>query len=260
MIPYGVETEVFQPGDAAEMRAVLGLPSHSFHLLFGADFGAEKRKGFGELSQALRLCSEDAEFSRRVREKTITISYFGRASDEIDALGLPIHAHGHIASDEKMAMLYASASLYVLPSLEDNLPNTLLECMSSGTPAAAFKVGGIPDLVQDQVTGWLAPVGNVRALADAILDASRSPEVLASMSVLCRATIEKNHALAVQAASYLRLYEGLMASGVPLGKAPRTVASFGPSIRRLLPFLMFRSMRERLRGRIRSLPLVGRFV
>jgi glycosyltransferase involved in cell wall biosynthesis len=233
---------------------------HGFHLLFGADFGEERRKGFSELSQALRLCSEDAEFSRRVREKTITVSYFGRASEEIEALGMPIHAHGHIASDEKMAMLYASASLYVLPSLEDNLPNTLLECMSSGTPAAAFDAGGIPDLLKDQMTGWLVPTGDARGLTTAILGASREPERLASMSVLCRATIERTHTLAAQAGSYIRLYEEVKARSLPSMKPFQAMPAFGPEIRRLLPFLVFRSLRERFRGRIRSLPLVGRFV
>ena len=260
VIPYGVETDLFHPGNAAETRAALGLPSHGFHLLFGADFGAEKRKGYSELSQALRLCSEDAEFSRGVREKSITVSYFGRASEEIEALGMPIHAHGHIASDEKMAMLYASASLYVLPSLEDNLPNTLLECMSSGTPAAAFDAGGIPDLLMHQMTGWLVPTGDARGLATAILGASREPELLASMSVLCRATIERTYTLAAQAGSYRRLYEEVMARSLPSMKPFQAMPAFGPAIRRLLPFLVFRSLRERFRGRIRSLPLVGRFV
>jgi len=260
VIPYGVETDLFRPMEKATARKDLGLPPDGFHILFGADYGAEKRKGFCELSAALRQCFENAEFAQRLKEGSITLSYFGRASQEIEDLGMPIHAHGHIASDEKMAKIYASASLYLLPSLEDNLPNTLLECLSSGTPVAAFRTGGIPDLVKDQTNGWLVPTGNACALAEAILDASRKPELLVSMAVESRRAIENTHSLAAQAASYAQIYESMRPPHPVANGAYEFMPAFAPAVRRLLPFLVFRSQCERLRNRIRGLPLVGRFV
>jgi glycosyltransferase involved in cell wall biosynthesis len=55
-----------------------------------------------------------------------------------------------------MAEIYSLADVFVLPSLEDNLPNTVMEAMACATPVVAFNTGGIPDMIDHQVNGYLA--------------------------------------------------------------------------------------------------------
>jgi glycosyltransferase involved in cell wall biosynthesis len=57
--------------------------------------------------------------------------------------------------------VYSAADVFLAPSLEDNLPNTVLEALTCGTPCVAFNIGGMPDLIQHQKNGYLAEPFNV---------------------------------------------------------------------------------------------------
>ncbi|WP_445153242.1 glycosyltransferase [Aeromonas hydrophila] len=54
---------------------------------------------------------------------------------------------GRLHDDISLCLLYNAADLFVAPSLQDNLPNTLVESLSCGTPCVAFKIGGMIDLI-----------------------------------------------------------------------------------------------------------------
>jgi len=88
----------------------------------------------------------------------------GSPGDELIKTGLPIHSLGYVNSDDQLSDIYSAADIFVLPSLEDNLPNTMLESMSCGTPVVAFDVGGMKDLIRDDVTGKLVPYKDTEAL------------------------------------------------------------------------------------------------
>jgi glycosyltransferase involved in cell wall biosynthesis len=150
--------------------------------LFGADHGGEKRKGFAELAVALNL----------LPPSEVQFASFGEAGGMFDHLPVQVKSFGRISSDQKLATIYAAADAFLLPSLEDNLPNMIIESMACGTPVIGFDAGGIPDLVTPE-TGVLVRAGDSRALADAIrnfkpdaqralnaraLAAKHSPEVI----------------------------------------------------------------------------------
>ncbi|HVQ76670.1 MAG TPA: glycosyltransferase family 4 protein [Candidatus Binatia bacterium] len=249
VIPYSLETEAFAPAPKTEARRRLGLDPETLILLAGADNGNERRKGFPVLADALRICVADPCVRERKSRGAITLLWFGTPPDGLDRLPLPALALGRIAEDERLRLIYSAADLYLLSSLEDNLPNTMLEAMSCGTPVVAFDVGGVPDVLEDGVTGRVVPAGDAPRLAAAILDVLRDDSVRRKMSEACRRVMEINHALDVQARRYLDLYEDLLrrasrldAAGSPLapgawraappheeGPAPRPPSSLDAS-------------------------------
>jgi hypothetical protein len=199
----------------------LGWPIEGFHILFGADYGDEKRKGFRELAVALRHCWDDARFRQGMRGGHVRLAVFGRPSPELARLPIPISYCGYVNSEAVLAKMYAAANLYLLPSIEDNLPNTVLEAMSCGTPILAFSVGGVPDLVTDRLTGRLVPAGHSAALGTALLSILANTGECEAWSMNCRERVAREFSVELQTRRHLHLYESLGAQTT----APRTVAS-----------------------------------
>ncbi len=210
VIPYGLETETFRAINRKEARKNLNISDDAFCFLFGADAISERRKGFQELLAALRICSADPGFVSLVRDRKVVFLCFGRPDKSLESIPVPIQSSGYISSDEQMAQLYVAADLFVLPSLQDNLPNTMLEAMSCGTPVMGFNVGGIPDVVEDGVTGVLVQVGNTKAFAEAIRSVVRPPSRITAMRPACRQKMENRFTLQHQAKTCLGLYDDLL--------------------------------------------------
>jgi glycosyltransferase involved in cell wall biosynthesis len=125
-------------------------------------------------------------------------------------LGIP-HIHlGHINEDRLLALSYNVADLFVIPSLQDNSPNTVLESMACGIPIVGFETGGVPDMVREGVTGLLAPCNDVAALRAAIEDLIRKPSKREEMGLNCRREALREHSLVVQARRYAELYQSLL--------------------------------------------------
>jgi glycosyltransferase involved in cell wall biosynthesis len=107
-------------------------------------------------------------------------------------------------------MIYSAADLFVIPSLQDNLPNTVLESMACGTPVVGFDVGGIPDMVRPGRTGHLVPVGDSVALHHAMTQLLNAPSVLRQMGDECRKVAMEEYSYELSAARHAALYESLV--------------------------------------------------
>ena len=215
VIPYSLETDVFSPLDRVEAKRELGMDAGAIALLMGADNGNEHRKGFTELLQALHLCRQDPQFQALLAAQKFQLWCFGIPNEQLTKLDLPLHCFGRVDSDRQLRQIYAAADLFVLPSLEDNFPNTMLEAMSCGTPVVAFEVGGIPDVVKNGVTGWTVPLGDVAAMAAAILDCVFTDDLREQRGQASRQIMAEQYALTVQAQRYLNLYEDLIQNDPP---------------------------------------------
>ena len=210
VIPNSIETGYFYPISKKEAKKKAGVPEDSLTLLFVAEVNSEKRKGFKELLEAIRFCMKDPRFKQMQQKKRVHILCMGEPSAELDGAGIPLIPLGYLKSEEKIRNAYNAADLYILPSLEDNLPNTMLEAMACGTPVVSFAVGGMPDMIENGKTGALAENLSPEKLGEAILGLLFDPEKRERLGKNCRELIEQKYALHHQAENYLTLYKDLL--------------------------------------------------
>ena len=121
------------------------------------------------------------------------------------------HRHVETVNDDRLlSAIYSAADIFVIPSIEDNLPNTVLEAMACGTPVVGFDVGGIPDMVRPGITGELAPAGDVARLSQVIYALLETPEKRHELAANCRRIAEEEYALDLQAHRYMALYKQML--------------------------------------------------
>ena len=119
---------------------------------------------------------------------------------------------GRLAPDE-LEGRYREAGVFVLPTLwMENCPVAVLEAMSHGLPVVATRIGGLPELVEDGVTGSLVERADVRGLAAALLALLAKPERATTMGRAGRRRFLDRHTAAGHAQSLRGLYEGLVAT------------------------------------------------
>lgn len=205
-IPYAINTAVYAPLERELARKLLDIDQEGPVLLFGAVAAtSDHRKGYDLLLEALRRLP--MYFSQPLR-----LLVFGASSGE-EAIGsYPIQYLGALHDDLTLRAAYASADVFVCPSREDNLPNTVLESLACGTPVAAFSVGGIPDMVEDGVNGSLAAPEDADALARSIAailnDTRRSP----GMREAARKTVTERYSMPRIARKHMDLYADILAA------------------------------------------------
>ena len=220
IIPNSLEADIFRPMPKSKAKATLGLGADVITLLFGAGDGKEKRKGFHILLEAITYCLTNTRFRQLVASDRVKILCFGRPHEDLASAGIPVIALGYLGSDEAVQLAYAASDMFILPSLEDNLPNTMLEAMGCGTPVIGSDVGGIPDMVKDGITGYLVPSGDVRRWGETLLTLTSETKQLEAMGQNCRKAIEEGYTLTTQARRYVALYKELCQSKRLSGGAP----------------------------------------
>lgn len=202
-IPYGVCTDTFRPVDNKIARELLGLKPDRFVLLFVASSMQNYRKGFDLLVDAVRKLKD--------REDNLLLLSVGSGGVPKICGEVP-HIHlGAIESDLLLAQIYSAADVFVIPSRQDNLPNTVLESIACGTPVVGFRVGGVPDVVREGETGWLASEVNANALyhslRQSIQDLKNSK---VSFVNSCRKVALQEFGIRVQAHKYIEVYKDLI--------------------------------------------------
>jgi glycosyltransferase involved in cell wall biosynthesis len=199
-IPYGIDTADFAPRDRHFARDVLGLPRDAKIVLFAAESLTFKRKGFALLAQVLQDLAE---------VPGLVLVSIGLGNPITDS-GIH-HLHlGFVANERWLSIIYSAADVFVIPSLQDNLPNTILESLACGTPVVGVAVGGIPDVVRPGTTGLLVPPGDAGALRDAIVRVLNDPADREQMASECRRIAMEEYSLELQAKRYVTLYESLL--------------------------------------------------
>lgn len=159
-LPNPIDTSTFSPLDQGRARKLLGLPVDRTLLLYGAmNATGDPRKGYSELSRALAYLVDVA----------VELVVFGAERPaQVEPHAQPTHYLGRIDDDARLRLLYAAADVMVVPSRQENLSNAIMESLACGTPVVAFNIGGNSDLVDHQVSGYLARDGDPADLAHGI--------------------------------------------------------------------------------------------
>jgi glycosyltransferase involved in cell wall biosynthesis len=199
LIPYGIDVEEFAPRDRCFAREVLGLPQAAQVVMFVSDDLTNLRKGFSFLLEALL---------GMVQVHNLFLVSVGRG--KLPETGsIPCVHVGSVEHNRWLSMIYSAADLFVIPSVQDNLPNTVLESMACGTPVVGFDVGGIHDLVQSGRTGQLVPVRDSVALRDAMTQLLHAPSTCRKMGAECRKLVMEEYSFELLAMRHTALYESL---------------------------------------------------
>jgi glycosyltransferase involved in cell wall biosynthesis len=196
-IPYGLDTEIFCPRDSAVLRNMYGISEDALVIGFIADNLSDPRKGMRSLQSALQILSRHhPDF------QLITV---GKGSLQSGGLR---HTHlGPLNDDTLLSYFYAACDLFVCPSLQDNLPNTVIESLACGTPVLGYKTGGIPDMVQHGHNGGIVEqIGSAEDFSRALIECLSSRELLGGMKVHSRETAIAKYDESIQARNYTRTY------------------------------------------------------
>jgi len=180
VIPNPVDLQRFRPWPKALAREMLGLPADVPLLAYGAMGGtSDPRKGWDLLLPALRDVA-----AAKIGAQAVVFGQ-GRPA-QLPDLPLPTHFIGHLSEDLMLALMYSAVDAVVVPSRQDNLPQTATEPQACGTPVVAFDVGGLPDAVIHGRTGLLVEPFDSPAMAAAILHLLGDPDLRSRMGATGR--------------------------------------------------------------------------
>jgi glycosyltransferase involved in cell wall biosynthesis len=178
---------------------MMGLDPGKKTILFVSMNIEDERKGFQWFKEAIIKL----ENSIPNWENNYEILAIGRNTDA-KHFNTPITYTGRLSNIEMISRAYAAADVFVAPSAQDNLPNTVIESLACGTPVVAFNIGGMPDMIEHEKNGYLAEFQNVPALTTGIQFCLNN-----NLSGYCRASaLDKFNAQAI-VNSYTKIYKGI---------------------------------------------------
>ena len=195
-IPYGIDTNTYHPINQNALRNVLGIPLEKTVFFFVADYITNQRKGFADLKRLFSMSNGKAIFlvagsGSESLQDTDGVKYLGKLLDP-----------------RLLIQYYACSDYLLFLSKEDNLPNTILESMACGTAVIGYNVGGSPDFIKDQETGFL--VGSFEELQQRIIEVTGRRDQAISLGKNARDLIMKRFSLEQQSVSYQQIYRSIL--------------------------------------------------
>lgn len=201
-IPNPINTNLFKPRDKQEARAKCQLPQGKKLMLFGSVKITDKRKGIDYLIASCKLLAEQHP---ELREQ-LGVVVFGNRSQQLEnLLPFPVYPLDFVSNEHKLVDIYNAVDIFVTPSLEENLPNTIMEAMACGTPCVGFNVGGIPEMIDHLHNGYVAQYKSAEDFANGICWTLNEPDYQSLAEQACR-KVQSHYSEDVVAKRYIDLY------------------------------------------------------
>ncbi|MDW8464024.1 MAG: glycosyltransferase family 4 protein [Geminocystis sp.] len=197
-----IDIDLYKPIRKELAREIWNLPKDKKFILFGAESPTyDLRKGYKELTEALK----------KVKSSDTELVIFGRSSSQTPFdFGFKAHYVGYLSDDISLVTLYNCADVVVVPSLQENLSNTIMESLSCGVPVVAFDIGGNPDMIEHKTNGYLAKPYDTDDLASGI-DWVLNDSDYNTLSLNARHKVISNFESICVANKYFKLYESILA-------------------------------------------------
>ena len=201
-IPNPINTSLFKPQNVMAARNKMGLPTDKKLILFGSVKVTDKRKGIDYFVESCKLL---AERHPELKEELGVVVY-GKNSEQLKPL-IPFQVFplDFISSDKDLVNVYNAVDLYVTPSLEENLPTTIMEAMACGVPCVGFNVGGIPEMIDHLHNGYVAEYKSAEDLANGVIWTLNESEYHTLSEEACRKAIS-NYSESTVAKKYIDVY------------------------------------------------------
>lgn len=200
-LPNPMDVQAFFPIDKKVARDILNLTKEKKLILFGAMSSvSDINKGYKELSLALeKLKTPDAEL----------IVFGASQPQKSEMFSQKAHYLGRLHDDISLRVLYSAADVMVVPSLQENLSNAIMESLACGTPVVSFDIGGNPDLIDHKTNGYLTKPYQVDDLAKGIdwVLQHEAPEMLTDNA---RQKVLENFDSKLVAKKYIDLYREVL--------------------------------------------------
>lgn len=152
-IPNPINTNLYRARKVTDARIKSHLPIKGKFILFGSFKITDKRKGIDYFVEACNLLAQ----KHPEMKSELGIVVFGKDSDQLADM-VPFHVYplDYVSNEHSLVNIYNAVDVLAIPSLEDNLPNTVMEAMACGTPCVGFQVGGIPEMIDHLHNGYVA--------------------------------------------------------------------------------------------------------
>src|SRR4051794_3534066 len=175
VIPQGADLVAFCPGDRAAARRELGLAPDTFVALFAAHFTRSNPfKDVATIEQAVEAVGA------RIDRPAVLLCV-GEDLPDRQVGNARLRFVGRVSPPEKLVPYYRAADVYLHAARAETFPNTVIEALACGTPVVGTAVGGVPEQVEEGVTGHLVPAGDAQAMANAVLTLAGDEDKRAAM-------------------------------------------------------------------------------
>ena len=201
-IPNPINTSLFKPQNTLVARNRMGLPTDKKLILFGSVKVTDKRKGIDYFIESCKLL---AETHPELKEELGVVVY-GKNSEQLKSM-IPFQVFplDFINSDKELVNVYNAVDLYVTPSLEENLPTTIMEAMACGVPCVGFNVGGIPEMIDHLHNGYVAEYKSAEDLANGVIWTLNESEYHTLSEEACRKAVS-NYSESIIAKKYIDIF------------------------------------------------------
>ena len=201
-IPNPINIGLFKPRNKQKARERRALPTDKKLILFGSAKITDKRKGIDYFIESCKILSE--KYPEVVKEWGVVV--YGKESEQLKPLvPFEVYPLNYISSEKELVDVYNAVDLFVTPSLEENLPNTIMEAMACGIPCVGFNVGGIPEMIDHLHNGYVADYKSAEDFANGIHWALSEGEYPSLSEAACRKVVTSYSESAI-AKKYIEVY------------------------------------------------------